>query len=188
MASLNKVILLGNLTKDPELKRAPSGVAIAKLRLAVSEQFRDRATGQPKEVVCYVDVAVWDRQAETCAQYLQKGSQIMVEGRLIYDEWKTPSGETRSRLAVRADRIQFLAGTKGRQGGDGQSQTIQRGVPGTGGAMTQMVQRGIPETEATMSPQPPESAAFPSAPAAYAPPSQAPSAAPVNDDDENLPF
>lgn len=181
MASLNKVILLGNLTKDPELKKAPSGSSVARLRLAVNEQTRDRATGQPKEVSCFVDVVVWERQADLCGQYLQKGSQIVVDGRLIYEEWKNQAGETRSRLSVRADRIQFLAGTKGRQGGDGQGQTVQRGVPGTGGAMAQTVQRGIPETEATMTPPPPE---------AYAPPPQkgfAP-AAPVNDDDENLPF
>lgn len=112
MASLNKVILLGNITKDPEIKKSASGAAVAKLRLAVNEQFRDRATGQPKEIACYVDVTVWDRQAEACGQFLQKGSQILVDGRLVYEEWKTPNGEARSRLGVRADRVQFLNNTK----------------------------------------------------------------------------
>ena len=108
MASFNKVILLGNLTKDPELKKTPSGVSVARLRLAVNETFSDRQSGQPKEVVCYVDISVWDRQAESCGKYLQRGSQILVEGRLIYDEWKNQQGETRSRISVRADRVQFL--------------------------------------------------------------------------------
>lgn len=112
MASLNKVILLGNLTKDPELKRSPSGMAVAKLRIAVNEQFRERSTGQLKEVACYVDVMVWDRQAEACGQFLQKGSQVIVDGRLAYDEWKTPAGEMRNKMSVRADRVQFLNNTK----------------------------------------------------------------------------
>ena len=112
MASLNKVILLGNLTKDPELKRSPSGMAVAKLRIAVNEQFRERSTGQLKEVACYVDVMVWDRQAEACGQFLQKGSQVIVDGRLAYDEWKTPTGEMRNKMSVRADRVQFLNNTK----------------------------------------------------------------------------
>lgn len=112
MASLNKVILLGNLTKDPELKRSPSGIAVAKLRIAVNEQFRERTTGQLKEVACYVDVMVWDRQAEACGQFLQKGSQVIVDGRLTYDEWKTPAGEMRNKMSVRADRVQFLNNTK----------------------------------------------------------------------------
>ncbi len=112
MANLNKVILLGNLTKDPEVKTSPSGVQVAKLRIAVNEQFRDRATGALKEVACYVDVTVWDRQAEACAQYLQKGSQIIVDGRLSYEEWKTTTGEKRNRLSVRADRIQFIYNTR----------------------------------------------------------------------------
>lgn len=111
MASYNRVILVGNLTRAPELRHAPSGTAVANFRLAVSETFRGRQDGQTKEVVCYVDVAVWDRQAETCNQYLAKGSPVLVEGRLVYDEWKNPQGETRNRLSVRADRVQFLAGS-----------------------------------------------------------------------------
>ena len=75
MASFNKVVLLGNLTRDPELKKSPAGISVAKLRLAVNETYRDRQTGQPKEVACFVDVAVWDKQAESCGQYLTRGSQ-----------------------------------------------------------------------------------------------------------------
>lgn len=158
MASLNKVLLLGNITKDPELKQSASGAAVAKLRLAVNEQLRDRSTGQTKEVACYVDVTVWERQAEACGQFLQKGSQILVDGRLIYDEWKSPSGEARSRLSVRADRVQFLAGTKRPQ--------------------------GAPAVGAQQAPAQAPMAAQPQAQA----PMRAPVAAPVGGDDENLPF
>ena len=108
MASFNKVVLLGNLTRDPELKKSPAGVSVAKIRLAVNETYKDRQTGQPKEVACFVDVAVWDKQAESCGQYLTRGSQILVEGRLVYEEWKNAQGESRNRLSVRADRVQFI--------------------------------------------------------------------------------
>ena len=108
MASLNRVYLVGNLTRDPDVRQTPSGKPVAELRLAVSETYRDRQTGQPKEVVCYVDVVVWERQAELCQQYLAKGRPVLIEGRLTYDEWKTPQGETRNKLRVRAERVQFL--------------------------------------------------------------------------------
>ncbi len=109
MSSMNRVFLIGNLTKDPELRHAPSGSAVAELRLAVSETYRDRQTNQPKEITCFVDVVAWERQAELCQQYLAKGRSVLVEGRLQYDEWKNPQGEKRSRMRVRADRIQFLS-------------------------------------------------------------------------------
>jgi single-strand DNA-binding protein len=108
MASYNRVVLLGNLTKDPELRQTPSGAPVTELRLAVSETYRDRQTNEQKEVTCFVDVVVWNRQAETCKQYLAKGSQVLVEGRLTYDEWKTPQGESRNKLRVRADGVKFL--------------------------------------------------------------------------------
>ena len=109
MASFNRVILMGNLTRAPEMRHAPSGTAVTRFRLAVNETYRGRQDGQTREVVCYVDVAAWDRQAETCNQYLAKGSPVLVEGRLVYEEWKNPQGETRNRLSVRADRVQFLS-------------------------------------------------------------------------------
>ncbi len=107
-ASLNKVLLIGNLTRDPDIRTTPAGDKVAEIRLAVSETYRNRQTNEMKEVTAYVDVSVWGRMAETCQQYLAKGRPILVEGRLAYDEWKTDKGETRSRLRVRADRIQFL--------------------------------------------------------------------------------
>lgn len=110
MAALNKVLLIGNLTQDPELRRIPSGTAVTTLRMAVNESFRSKS-GDNVERTLFLDVDVWDRQAETCAQYLRKGSPAFVEGRLQMDEWTDKeSGNKRSRLKVRADRVQFLGG------------------------------------------------------------------------------
>ncbi len=134
MASFNKVILLGNRTRDPELKKSPSGASVARLRLAVNETYRDRQTGQPKEVACFVDVAVWDKQAESCGQYLTRGSQILVEGRLVYEEWKNAQGEARNRISVRADRVQFINTVRrpdGAQAPSGQVQGPGAQVQGT---------------------------------------------------------
>lgn len=108
MASFNRVILIGNLCREPEFKRTQSGLSVCELRLAVNEVFRNRATNERVERTCYVDVNAWNQQADFCQQYLSKGSSILVEGRLSYDEWRTPQGETRSRLRVQADRIQSI--------------------------------------------------------------------------------
>ena len=116
MASFNKVILMGNLTRDPELKQAPSGSKVADLGLAVSETWRDKS-GQPKEVTCFVDVVVWDKLAELCQQYLVKGRSVLVEGRLQMDEWKNQQGEKRSKLRVRADTVKFLGSPQKRDEG-----------------------------------------------------------------------
>ncbi len=107
MASLNKVFLIGNLTKDPELRYTPSGVAVANLRLAVNRKFKDK-TGELKEETCFITVTAWDKQAETCNQYLQKGRPIFVEGRLQSRSWETTDGQKRNTIDIRAERIQFL--------------------------------------------------------------------------------
>ena len=112
MASLNKVLLIGNLTQDPELRRIPSGTAVSTLRLAVSESFQNKS-GERVERTVFLDVDVWDRQAENCQQYLAKGSPVFVEGRLQMDQWDDKeTGQKRSRLKVRADRVQFLSGPR----------------------------------------------------------------------------
>ncbi len=117
MASLNKVLLVGNLTHDPELRRIPSGTAVVTLRLAVNESFKSK-TGEAVEKAIFLDVDVWDRQAETCQQYLSKGSPVLVEGRLQMDTWDDKeTGQKRSRLKVRAERVQFLSGSR-REGGE----------------------------------------------------------------------
>lgn len=121
MASFNKVILVGNLTRDPEVRNLPSGMAVCDMALAVSETYKDK-NGERAESVCYVDIVVWARQAETCGEYLSKGSPVLVEGSLQLDKWTTKEGENRSKLRVRANRVQFLSGpSKGgdvRDGGD----------------------------------------------------------------------
>jgi len=107
MASFNKVILMGNLTRDPEIRQAGTGVKVADLGLAVTETWRDK-NGQTKETTCFVDVVVWDKLAELCGQYLHKGRPVLVEGRLQMDEWKNQQGEKRTKMRVRADTIKFL--------------------------------------------------------------------------------
>jgi single-strand DNA-binding protein len=112
MASLNKVLLIGNLTKDPELRYTPNGTAVTNLRIAVNRKFKDR-TGELKEDTCFVTVTAWDKQAEICNQYLQKGRAVFVEGILQSRSWETNDGQKRSTIDVRAERIQFLNGPKG---------------------------------------------------------------------------
>ena len=113
MVSLNRVLLIGNLTRDPELRYIPSGTPVANLRLAVNSVFKDQ-TGQRKEETCFITIVVWSKQAELCHQYLKKGRAIFVEGRLIYRSWEA-EGKTRSTMEVRADRVQFLGPPPGSQ-------------------------------------------------------------------------
>ena len=107
MASLNRVFLIGNLTKDPELRYTPSGTAVANLRLAVNHRFKDRS-GELKQDTCFINVVVWDKQAENSNQYLQKGRSVLIEGRLQSRSWKDNEGKNRSVIEVRADRVVFL--------------------------------------------------------------------------------
>ena len=110
MASFNKVILIGNLTRDPELRYTPKGMAIAKIGLAVNRTWRNEA-GESKEEVTFVDVDAFGRQAETLAQYMKKGSPLMIEGRLKLDQWDDKqSGQKRSKLGVIVEGFQFLGG------------------------------------------------------------------------------
>ena len=115
MASFNKVFLMGNLTRDPELRYVPSGTPVATFGLATNRVYTT-ASGEKKEEVCFVTVVVWGKQAESCSQYLSKGSLCLVEGRLVYRTWEQ-EGAKRSTLEVRADRVQFL----GKKGGTPQT-------------------------------------------------------------------
>ena len=107
MASLNKVLLIGNLTKDPELRYTPQGTAVVNLRLAVNRRFKTK-TQEMKEETCFVTAVAWDKQAETCNQYLHKGSPIFVEGRLQSRSWEDNAGQKRNVIEVRVERVQFL--------------------------------------------------------------------------------
>ena len=111
MANLNKVFIIGNLTRDPELRYTPGGTAVANLRMATNRRYKDKA-GEVKQDVCYLTVVTWDKQAEVCNQYLHKGSPLFVEGRLQSRSWDGPDGKKRTVLEIRAERVQFL-GTGG---------------------------------------------------------------------------
>jgi len=117
MASFNKVILMGNLTRDPELRYTPKGTAIAKVGLAVNRVWTNEA-GEKKEEVTFVDVDIFGRTAENVGQYMRKGRPMLVEGRLKLDQWDDKqTGQKRSRLGVVAETVQFLGSAPGNEGG-----------------------------------------------------------------------
>ena len=121
MASFNKVIIVGNLTRDPEVKYLPSGMAVAELGVAINDSYKNKE-GEMVERTVFVDVDVWGKQAETSSNYLSKGSPVLIEGKLQMDSWETKDGEKRNKMKVRADRVQFLpSGGKGGGGGGGES-------------------------------------------------------------------
>lgn len=107
MIELNKVFLAGRLTQDPELRYTPSGVAVTTLRMAVNTTFFPR-DGEKKEEVLYIDVVVWQKRAESCVEYLRKGSPLFIEGRLRSRRWETQDGQKRTTIEVQADRVQFM--------------------------------------------------------------------------------
>lgn len=111
MASVNKVLLMGNLTRDPELRYTPGGMAVANLGMATNRVYKGK-DGEKKEEACFVRVVVWGRQAETCGQYLTKGSSLFVEGRLQSRSWETEDKQKRSTLEVVASNVQFLGGKR----------------------------------------------------------------------------
>ena len=107
MPTLNKVFLLGNLTRDPDLRGLPSGQSVCEMRMAITRRYI--SNGKEVDETCFVDVVVWGKSANNCKQFLTKGSQIMVEGRLQLDQWEDRNGGgQRSKLRVVADQIQFM--------------------------------------------------------------------------------
>lgn len=118
MANLNKVLLIGNLTRDPELRYTPGGSAVCNFTLAVNRTYNDKS-GAKKEDTCFLRITVWGKQGETCAQYLSKGRSAFVEGRLQSRSWETEDGQKRSAIDVVADRVQFLGGRGQRSDGPG---------------------------------------------------------------------
>lgn len=118
MSELNKVFLMGNLTRDPELRYTPSGMAVCNLGLAVSRSYNDKQ-GQKQKETTFLRIVVWAKQAEACGQYLKKGRPIFVEGRLQSRSWEGKDGQKQNSIEVVADRVQFLGGRDdNRQGGD----------------------------------------------------------------------
>ena len=115
-ASLNRVFLMGNLTRDPELRQLPSGSSVCSFGLAVNRRFVN-AAGATQEEVCFVDISVFGRSGEAVAQYLRKGSPAFVEGRLRFEQWEErETNKKRNRLSVVAERVQFLGGPSSRDG------------------------------------------------------------------------
>ena len=107
--SLNKVLLIGNLTRDPELRYVPSGTAVATFSIAVNRVYTSQA-GEKKEEVSFIRIVVWGRRAEVCGEYLSKGSPVFIEGRLQSRSWEGQDGQKRSTMEVIADNVQFLRG------------------------------------------------------------------------------
>jgi len=104
----NKVILVGNLTRDVELKYTPSGTAIAKFGLATNRTYKDSVTGENKQEVMFIDITVFGRSAEVANQYLAKGRKVLVEGRLVLDQWVDSTGQKRSKHSIVAEKVQFM--------------------------------------------------------------------------------
>jgi single-strand DNA-binding protein len=130
---VNRVILVGNLGKDPEVRYTSGGQAVANLRIATSRSWTDKQSGQRKEETEWHDVEVWGKQAEQCGEYLAKGRQVYVEGRLKTDKWQDKqSGQERSKVKVVAETVRFLGGGAGggRGAGRGPGAPEPDGPPG----------------------------------------------------------
>ena len=117
--NLNRVVITGNLTRDPELRSLPSGNSVCKLRVAVNSRRKDAATGDWVDKPNYFDVTVWGAQGENCANYLSKGRPVAVQGRLDWREWESQEGQKRQAVEIIAESVQFLGG---RPEGEGQGQ------------------------------------------------------------------
>ena len=129
MASLNKVMLIGNLTRDPELRHTPKGTAICQFSLAINRKFRDES-GADREEVTYVDIEAWGKSGETIAKYCQKGRPLFVEGRLRLDQWEDKTTkEKRSRMKVVCDNFQFLGEGKRTESAPTGSPAPRAGTP-----------------------------------------------------------
>src|SRR5690606_8891930 len=116
-ASYNKVILVGNLTRDPELRYLASGTAVTEIGLAVNERYKNNK-GEWVDDTVFVDITLWARLAEIAGEYLNKGSSVLIEGRLKLDSWETNDGQKRSKLKVIGEKMQMLGG-RGEGGGGG---------------------------------------------------------------------
>lgn len=149
MASLNKVLLIGNLTRNPELRYTPSGAAVCEFGMAINRTYTT-SSNEKKEEVCFLEVVVWGKSAEACDKYLQKGAPLFVEGRIQMDQWTDKETQKqRSKLKIVAERTQFIGAPRG--GGDFQQN--DNGNSGFGGGMPQQ-QPAAAAPPTTPSPQP----------------------------------
>src|SRR3954469_15101733 len=118
-SNINRVVLTGRLTRDPELRSFPSGMSVCSLRVAFSTRKKDQTTGEWGEKSNFVDVTVWGRQGENVAQYMSKGRQIALDGRLEWREWDDQNGQKRQTIEIIADNVEFIGGRDDMQGGGG---------------------------------------------------------------------
>lgn len=147
MANYNKVMLMGNLTRDVEMRFTPSGMALGKFGLAVNRKFRDSKTNEMREEVTFVDVEAWGKTAETISQYLRKGQPIFIEGRLKYDQWEDKqTGQKRSRLLVVADRFQFIGAPPGQGGAPRPAQAARPASQRPAAQAPDQVQEAAPDS------------------------------------------
>ena len=128
MANLNKVMLIGNLTRNPELKHTPSGLAVCEIGLAVNRRYRTKE-GEDREETTFVDCEAWGKQAEVLNQYMTKGKPLFVEGRLKLDTWEDKDGGKRSKMRVVIENFQFLGGPGGGAGGGERFVSDESGAP-----------------------------------------------------------
>ncbi len=138
MANYNRVILAGNLTRDPELSYTPSNTPVCKFGMAVNRTWTDRQTNARREETMFVDCTAWSKTAETLNQYCRKGSSLLIEGRLVHDTWTTPEGQKRSKHSINVDTFQFLGS---RQADDG---APARGAPAPAAAAAPAADDDVP--------------------------------------------
>ena len=148
MASLNKVFLMGNLTKDPELRYTPQGVPVTDLRLAVNREWTPQGGGERRKDTLFVDATLWRKQAEVVCQYLKKGSPIFVEGHLAMDSWEAQDGQKKTRVRVVGENFQFIGG---RAGGEGSQES---GEYGGGSGYRRAAPGAVPQQSQSPSPPP----------------------------------
>ena len=143
MASFNKVILLGNLTRDPQLSYTPNQTAVVDFGLATNRKWKDQ-DGNSQEETCFVDCRAFRRSAENINKYCSKGRPLLVEGRLRFSSWEAQDGSKRSKLSVTVERFQFIGGGSGGQGQGGPTATQQAGSAQQAGGADAAVDADIP--------------------------------------------
>ena len=155
MASLNKVMLIGNLTRDPELRVTPKGTAICQFGLAVNRQFKDES-GATRDETTFVDIEAWGKQGETVAKYCVKGRPLFVEGRLKLDTWDDKTtGQKRSKMKIVLENFQFLGGREGGEGGGAPGAAPRAASSGGDEGIDQTIERHTPPARTATKPPPP---------------------------------
>ncbi|MDF1826226.1 MAG: single-stranded DNA-binding protein [Verrucomicrobiales bacterium] len=187
MPNLNKVMLIGNLTRDPEVRYTPKGSAVTDVGLAINRNYT-LDDGQRREETTFVDVTFWGRQAEVIGEYMKKGRPMYVEGRLNLDQWEDKtSGQTRTKLKVVGENFQFLGGRDDNSGGGGSQQSYGGGQPQQ---QQPQYQQAPPQQQPQQQAPPQQQAAPPQQQAAPpqqpAPPQQ--NYEPIRDEDDDIPF